>query len=360
MMTNFLRVTIFLLVLCAVFVLFGEYWPLGDDYFFTFREVTESFLQGETRFYDSNSVGFYNAPWTILVILPTVFLSLQYGEALLIIASLLGMLVSVSAVSKKNNDKFTLLIIALAIVNLYLFDLLTRGNIDGLLVLGIGLGWFGVERKNPILLGIGLWLLSIKPLNVVLPTLVFMKAIWHWPRSDKLKTLAPLTATFLISFPIFGFDWPSRYIKAFQEKPPMINPQITLWRLPEPLGFQQELALWLFILVVIAFGAALIKTRSVDRRTLALALSMNLVFSPYVLGSHYVLLIPVFVILAQEKKWMLAIWLLNFIPLTILILRAGIYWPNILYPMSMMFGSGYLVFKNFQAKSLAVVQISEE
>jgi hypothetical protein len=179
-----------------------------------------------------------------------------------------------------------------------------------------------------------------------------MKAIWHWPRSDKLKALAPLAVTFLISFPVFGFDWPSRYIKAFQEKPPMINPQITLWRLPEPLGFQQDLALWLFVLIVIAFGTALIKTRSVDRRTLALALSMNLVFSPYVLGSHYVLLIPVFVILAQEIKWMLAIWFLNFIPLVLLILRAGIYWPNILYPMSMMFGSGYLVFKNSQVKSL--------
>ncbi len=325
---------------------------LGDDYFFTFREVTESFLRGETRLYDSNSVGFYNAPWTILVILPTVFLSLHYGEALLIVASLIGILVSVAAVSKKNNDKFTLLIIALAVVNLYIFDLLTRGNIDGILVLGIGLGWFGIERKNPILLGIGLWLLSIKPLNVVLPTLVFMKAIWHWPRSDKLKAIAPLAATFLISFPIFGVDWISRYIKAFQEKPPMINPQITLWRLPEPLGFQQELALWLFVLVVIAFGSALIKTKSVDRMTLALALSVNLVFSPYVLGSHYVLLIPVFVILAQELKWMLAIWLLNFIPLALLILRAGIYWPNILYPLSMMFGSGYLVFKKSQEKSL--------
>ena len=352
MMTNFHRVTIFLLVVSAVFVAFGEYWPLGDDYFFTFREVTESFLRGETRLYDSNSVGFYNAPWTILVILPTVFFSLHYGEALLIVASLIGILVSVAAVSKKNNDKFTLLIIALAVVNLYIFDLLTRGNIDGILVLGIGLGWFGIERKNPILLGIGLWLLSIKPLNIVLPTLVFMKAIWHWPRSDKLKAIAPLAATFLISFPIFGFDWISRYIKAFQEKPPMINPQITLWRLPEPLGFQQELAPWLFVLVVIAFGSALIKTRSVDRMTLALALSVNLVFSPYILGSHYVLLIPVFVILAQELKWMLAIWLINIIPLVLLILRAGIYWPNILYPLSMMFGSGYLVYKKSQEKSL--------
>ncbi len=217
-MTNFLRVTIFLLVLSAVFVVFGEYWPLGDDYFFTFREVTESFLRGETRLYDSNSVGFYNAPWTILVILPTVFMSLQYGEALLIIASLLGMLVSVAAVSKKNNDKFTLLIIALAIVNLYMFDLLTRGNIDGLLVLGIGLGWFGVERKNPILLGIGLWLLSIKPLNVVLPTLVFMKAIWHWPGSDKLKALAPLGSDLLDLFSRFRFRLAHPLYQSFSRK----------------------------------------------------------------------------------------------------------------------------------------------
>lgn len=100
----------------------------------------------------------------------------------------------------------------------------------------------------------------------------------------------------------------------------LINPQTTLWRLPEPLGFQQELALWLFLLVVIAFGIALIKTRKVDHRTLALAISVNLVFSPYVLGSHYVLLVPVFVILAQEFKWMLAAWLLTLIPIILTVI----------------------------------------
>lgn len=131
----------------------------------------------------------------------------------------------------------------------------------------------------------------------------------------------------------------------------LINPQTTLWRLPEPLGFQQELALWLFILVVIAFGIVLIKTRKVDHRTLALAISVNLVFSTYVLRSHYVLLVPVFVILAQEFKWMMAAWLLILIPI-ILVLQACIYWPNILYPLSMMFGSGYIVFKNSHVESI--------
>ncbi len=345
-MTNFLRGTFFLLVVVAVFVVFGEYWPLGDDYFFTFRSVTESFLRRETRLYDNNSIGFYNAPWTILVILPTLFLSLHYGEALLIIISLLGMLISVAAVSKKNGERLSFLVTALAVVNMHTFDLINRGNIDGFLVLGIGLGWFGIIRKNPILLGIGFWLLSIKPLNILLPTLVFLKAIWHWPLSDKLKTIAPVLVTFLISFPVFGFDWIRRYVKAIQENPPLVNPQTTLWRLLEPLGFQQDWALKLFIVSVIIFGIALIKSTTVDKRTLALALSANLVFSPYVLGSHYVILIPVFVILAQEFKWMMTLWLLTLIPIVLLIFRTGIYWPNILYPISLMIGAGYLAIKN--------------
>jgi len=62
MMTNFHRVMIFILAVSAVFVAFGEYWPLGDDYFFTFREVTESFLRGETRLYDSNLPSGRNTP----------------------------------------------------------------------------------------------------------------------------------------------------------------------------------------------------------------------------------------------------------------------------------------------------------
>lgn len=229
---------------------------------------------------------------------------------------------------------------------MYTFDLLNRGNIDGLLVLGIGLGWLGIKRNNPLLVGAGFWFLSLKPVNVIFPSLVFLKAIWDWSWKDKITAAAPLGLTFLISLPVFGVNWIYRYLTAMQENPPLRNPQIILWRLPEPLGFPQEYSLGVFALTVIIFGIIIFTSRDVNRDILALALAGNLVFSPYVLGSHYVLLIPVFVILAQEYRWLISLWLLTLIPVVLLILRAGIYWPGIFYPASMLIGAGYLVIDN--------------
>jgi hypothetical protein len=331
---------------CIVFVLLATFWPIGPDYFFTFRPITESFTRRETRLYDSNSVGYYNAPWSILVLLPTIMLPLRYGQSLLLVVSLLGLLTSVFALMVKGNGKFNLLIVTLALGNLHTFDLLIRGNIDGILVLGIGLGWLGVMRKSPLLLSIGLWLLSMKPINIILTIPVFVKAIWHWSSRDKLLTVCPLAVTFVLSFFIFGFNWPIRYISAISKNPPLTYLQTSLWRAFAFFGLHRELALWLFLMVVVVFGVAISRVKSVNRITLALALSMNLVFSPYTLGSHYILLAPAFAVVAQESKLLIATYFLTLTPLARLFWGFEIAWLDIIYPIALMFGAGYVILRN--------------
>lgn len=209
--SKFFRAVFFVLVLFILFILLARYWVIATDYFFTFRPITESFIHGETQLYDSKSLGYFNLPWSIFVFLPTIFLPFRYGQSLLLVISLLGLLISIAAV--QGNNKFNFLVITLALANLHTFDQLIRGNIDGIVGMGIGLAWIGIKRKNSSLLSIGLWLMSIKPINIILTIPVFVRAVWHWSWRDKLLSVWPLAVTVALAFPIFGIDWPIRYIR---------------------------------------------------------------------------------------------------------------------------------------------------
>jgi hypothetical protein len=272
-------------------------------------------------------------------------LPLRHGQALLLIISLVGLLISSLAVMDSKNDQRNFVLIVFALVNLHTFDLLSRGNIDGLLALGIGITWLAIKNEKALLTGIGLWLLSIKPINVILAALVFVKAIWQWSNRDKFLAIIPLFITSLISFPVFGFDWPYRYINALRNSPPLTYLQTSLWRFIEFLGFQKNFALWLFGAVVIIFVIFILTTERITQITLALALSLNLVFSPYSLGSHYVLLVPAFLVLTKIHGYLLVSWLFTLTPLVRLFAGFEFAWIDILYPISLLVGAVYIMFK---------------
>jgi hypothetical protein len=327
-----------------LFVLLANLLPLGPDYLYVFRPIAESFLRGETRLYDENSTGYYNLPWLIFVFLPMTFLPLHYGQALLSILSLLGLVMAIAAISVQNRLNF--LIFTLAIANLHTLDLLIRGNVDGLLALGLGLTWFGILRKNPFLLGCGLWILSVKPINILFTVPVFVRLTWHWSLREKLLSISPLAVTFVLSFLIFGFDWPVRYIQVANETPPLTFLQTSLWRAFEFYGLQRQYALFLFPIVLIVFSLVVIKLKNMDAMVLSLVLSANMVFSPYTLGSHYVILSPVFVVLAQKSNWFIALWVLTLTPILRLVAGSEVAWLDIFYPVAMMLGTTYFVFRS--------------
>ena len=70
--------------------------------------------------------------------------------------------------SAGNSYWLRLLATLAAVLTLHTFDLILRGNLEGLLLWGLGLSWLGVKEKKPLRLGLGLLLLSIKPINVLL------------------------------------------------------------------------------------------------------------------------------------------------------------------------------------------------
>ncbi len=342
-MCNVRKIALFVIVVGAVFFLFGKVWPPGADYYYVFRPTVEAFLRGDSRLYDELSLGFYNTPWTIFLLLPTAWLPLRFGQALLLIPQILALLFVIDLYMEKDDNRFNLLIVGLALSNIHTFGLVASGNIDGFLALGLGLGWLGAKKRNPWLLGSGLWLLSMKPINVLFVIFVLFKMVWDWAVKEKIYALLPLGITAAVSFPIFGLRWPLRYLRALAEHPPNIKPQTSLWRLFSHLGIQRDFALWLFIVISVVFLIAIIKAKDVDKKTLTLALSTNLLFSPYALGSHYVLLAPAFAILAQKRKWMVGIWILTFTPLIRLVWGFKMAWVDLVYPLAIMLGTGYVI-----------------
>jgi hypothetical protein len=337
------KIIFFSITVIALFLFFATVWPLTADYSYVFWPVVRSFIEGDTKLYDEFSRGFFNAPWAIFILLPIGYLPVKYGQALLITIQLIGLVLAVDHFTEKRNNKMDLLIIFLALANIHTFGLLASGNLDGLLVIGILASWMGAKDNKPILFGTGLWLLSIKPINILFAIPVLVKKIWGWSMKDKLLSLGPLIVTILISFPVFGLNWINRYFEAMSSVPPNIKPQTSLWRLLSFLGIQTDLALWIFCFAGIIFLIFLLRSKQVEENMLHLGLSSNLVFSPYALGNHYVLLAPAFAMLAQKYPWMISFWLLSFSPLIRLVWGFEVAWVDLVYPLCIMLGVIYLM-----------------
>ncbi len=346
-----------IVVFLVIFLLLGRFLPVGPDYFFTFRPVTLAFLRGETRLFDPESIGYYNAPWGIFLFAPTLLFSLGYGQAVITLGAIAGLFLSIYAANSFEGKNHLVMLIAVlaAMANLHTFDVIIRGNIDGFLLLGLGLGWLGVDQRKPILVGIGLWLLSIKPLNVILVMIVIFWVTKNWSVKEKLTYMAPLGGTIFLSFLIFGFDWPARYIQSINAHPPYIYLQTSLWRAFAFFGLMPQLAYVIAVLFLVVFGIILVHL-DIERISilLAFALAVNLTITPYALGSHYILLAPVFVLLVAHFGWFLVAWFLTLTPLLRISGGFSMAWIDIGYPIAMMVGTLLLVYREAVAPRLSV------
>jgi hypothetical protein len=345
--TAIAKAILILPLVTAVVLLFATYWPVGVDYFYSFRPAAERWISGQINLYGDNGCGYYAAPWGILLILPTLLLPTAYGQALLNTLTLMALLFTIYAfASGQAQRRSRLVILLLALANLHTFDLLIRGNLDAIPAAGLGVSLLGINAMNPGLLGIGLWLLSIKPVNVLLPILVIVWLTRHWPRRHIAIYLLPVVVTFLLSLPLFGPDWPLRYLQFVNSSPPLTYLQTSLWRGLAFFGLEQWWALAIAAPILIAF--AIITVRVAENSTvwpLALATSTNLFITPYALGSHYVLLAPVFVLLVGQRKWLVTLWLFTLTPLLRLARGFEVSWIDIGFPLAVMIASMWICWK---------------
>jgi len=331
------RVWIGVLVLGAAAALlvacFALWWPRGVDYHFTFRPVARGFLTGETRLYDEASLGFYNAPWTLVILIPLGLLSFSLGQAILNTLSL-GILGSTASFLRVPR-RIPLLFVVLSLANLHTVDVLFRGQVDALAVFGVLLGWAGVRSHRPYMLSWGLWFIAIKPNNLLLVVAVYLLAVRGWDWRDLLRVVSVPAISFALSLLIVGPDWPLRYIENYQVYGPPRYLSLTVWRLLGQLGLPDEPFWPLAALAVVAVLVMAWRT-GLTEHTLIAALTTNLLVSPYVVGNHLVCLIPAYLLIASRSRWLgVLIFLTTFTPL----LRASgnPEWAtaDLLYPLSL-------------------------
>lgn len=317
-----------------VFLIVLRFFPIGNDYYYYYRPIADQWLNGDHTLYDGPNQRLFYPPWTLFVILPLGLPSLEAGSALLNTASLLCLLLAITLISRlKPVPRFGLL---LALLNLHTFDLFILGQLDLFVLAGLVLCWWAVVKQRPLLVGLGLCLMAIKPVNVLLPVVVILLAVRHWPRRQSAVVFIPPLLMLIVSSVMVGFDWPLKYITNFKD--PVSVLAISIWRGAAAL----ELPVWLPALpglIVVTAVLCLAWRDGLTERTLGLAVAANLAFTIYAHGHYYVLLIPAMIAVSRSSKPLaLVAYLATFAPLLRLPYGFGASWVGVLYPLLLLAG----------------------
>jgi hypothetical protein len=218
--------------------------PRGVDWSTAFRPAALALLKGESPY---TVYGFYNAPWTLIPLIPLAILPEQIGRAALFVTSV----ISLTFIAwKLGGNKLTILLLLLSPPALHGF---LNGNIDWLAMYG-----FILPPQ------IGLFFIAIKPQVGVAVAVYWLWRTWQeggW--QAVLRTFLPFLVILMITFILFGL-WPLRYQR-----------EIALW---------WNASLWPLSLPV---GLALL-IASIKKDRLEYAIGASPCLSPYVLFHSWI------------------------------------------------------------------------
>ena len=206
----------------------------------------------------------------------------------------------------------------------------------------MGLGWLALRQERPWLMAVAWWLLAIKPPNVLLVILLYLWSMRRWRARQWLSAVSLTVLSLLASSLLLGWDWPRRYLDNMRAEPPLTFLISSVWRGAEQLGVRQ----WpLLVLGMLALGGwlALVRREGLSERSLSLGLAVNLLFSPYTLSYHYILLLPTFLYVARRDwRWALLAYLTTWTPFLRLLGGFDITWVDSSYPLALLVGAWWV------------------
>ncbi|MGE5123251.1 MAG: hypothetical protein ACM3H7_01950 [Acidobacteriaceae bacterium] len=207
---NWLLIAFFILAGLLLVALIYRYIPTGGDWTRNLRSGALALLSGKNP-YDGN---FYNAPWSLIPILPLAVLPERVGGAILFLAGLVGYFV---LLRKLNANIFTTLIF---IFSPPVLENLRLGNIEWLVMLGY--------LMPP---QIGLFFVLMKPQVGFAMAIYWLVEAWrNGGVRQVLKIFLPVTIATLLSLVIFGL-WPLKMSRAID-----VFWNLSLWPLSIPIG----------------------------------------------------------------------------------------------------------------------------
>lgn len=135
------------------------------------------------------------------------------------------------------------------------------GQIDGIVVGGLALAWWAVQKKHPVWLGLGLLLASLKP-HLALPLGLLL---WWWSAA-RLKSLIIPGIAFALSMLLYGFWFP-----AWIERLMDIS---YLTELTRNLSLHPETGYWIWLIWPVVFALPLERPRKLIAVAATTALTM--------------------------------------------------------------------------------------
>lgn len=219
---------------------------LGIDWRLTYRPATVAFLHGQNPYNPeiSPKAPFFAAPWCLILLSPLALLPVEIGRAIIM---LVGIIIFAIATYLAGAKPFAM---AIFLLSPPVIHTVLNANIEWLPILGFVLPpW------------LGLFFVLIKPQTGFAVAIWWMFHAWNKGGTKLvIKTFAPVTIAFLLSFLAYGF-WPLGMFNAIGYGKGF---NASLWPLSIPIG--------LVLLVA-----------SLQKQDIKLAMPASPFLSPYVL-----------------------------------------------------------------------------
>jgi len=199
------------IITIALITAMFSFLPYAIDWSAVLRPAVFELLQGRSPY---NAEGFFNPPWTAILLIPFAILPENLGRAIMALMSL----VSYGFVAYRLGANKTSIIFLL--LSPPVLHVIINGNIDWIAALGFILPpqW-------------GLFLVTIKPQMGIAIIPFWLIEAWRKGKLKRvIKTFTPITATFALSLALFGL-WPLKTSHTFD-----LQWNASLWPVSIPVG----------------------------------------------------------------------------------------------------------------------------
>lgn len=277
-----LSIALALVVFFAVGALFASYFAgldtssssLGiDNIFYALRDWTIHYDVDE---------GLRNPPWSVLPLLPLGQLDSGTAWGWLVYLTLI---VIIAAVPRIGPSWRVVLATVIAIISFPTLRNIADANLEGLLIAGAALLVTGYRRQDPLILALGVLLVTVKPqASFVLLPVVALLMLKTWPRALWLRAAGLVLAVVLPTMLWRGADWLAAIGGTYQAGSII---DISLSAALARAGLASPL-------IVLPFSAALLGAAlyvvarsgsTLSREKAALLMATSMLLAPYVAGN---------------------------------------------------------------------------